>query len=721
MNPIYDASTEIGVDFINCSDSQPTVYLRQKNKMVLRLTNKTGGPINVSPAEPANPPPDGGAFEVLVFLSRFNPVGGDATLAVTAPGWQSKYFPDRQFPCWSLAAVDHAVWQPDSALEFTVANLEPAADEGHYYISLTLCNLNGVYQLPRTKSVGVANPPGTLLDLGRYVTPTLDHASVTISKTAQEPVRNKYALTLLNTRGEELVPANTPRDHEHPPKFTLFFEYADPTEWGKYLLTTTELAASIEVGIENDAGQNWKQPIRVNSDAGPSWLLTPTEANHAILSGRDELGVTFSIGHVVTQLPAGPTFLTLQYNNIPGYADGYLSTILTKVYRRVEITEFSINKPSLSVDDPTPPTLTWQVDNSVLVELFTYGLVSSHRTEFPVAADHDQTLVLTAFDPFTNTIVSRCIDFKVEPPMSARWLPCGTITVWSGDASSIPPGFALCDGTRGTPDLRDRFVVAAGNTIQPGTAGTSTHTHEHHYMQTLPTSEVGAHSHGLPIYSGQHWYRRDFFDAGNGGFEMIDTSYNLNGGTSVPENGLHNHVVSATFDVHTGNNQDDLRPPWYALCYIMKLYPFVKFQHDETDLVWSLDNGGTNKGTEVTQATNSPSDDQRWILQDAGNGSYRILNRAARLYLTVSYGEQKPGAKLIIWPHNADGVDQKWFLERINGNLYRIRSAGTNLYISVDYGSIEPGAHLVLWEDQGNRDQRWCRIIADVSPAEAVR
>ena len=34
----------------------------------------------------------------------------------------------------------------------------------------------------------------------------------------------------------------------------------------------------------------------------------------------------------------------------------------------------------------------------------------------------------------------------------------GMIVAYSGDVSGIPVGWALCDGTNGTPDLRGRFV-----------------------------------------------------------------------------------------------------------------------------------------------------------------------------------------------------------------------------------------------------------------------
>jgi hypothetical protein len=44
----------------------------------------------------------------------------------------------------------------------------------------------------------------------------------------------------------------------------------------------------------------------------------------------------------------------------------------------------------------------------------------------------------------------------------------GEIRIHSGSLASIPTGWHLCDGTNGTPDLRDRFVVGAGNSRHGG-------------------------------------------------------------------------------------------------------------------------------------------------------------------------------------------------------------------------------------------------------------
>ena len=73
-------------------------------------------------------------------------------------------------------------------------------------------------------------------------------------------------------------------------------------------------------------------------------------------------------------------------------------------------------------------------------------------------------------------------------------LPKGVIVMWSGNMEEIPKGWSLCDGTKGTPDLRDRFVVGAGSSAHVGVKGGSySHAHKqdtHSHRVTMPRSRV---------------------------------------------------------------------------------------------------------------------------------------------------------------------------------------------------------------------------------------
>lgn len=63
-------------------------------------------------------------------------------------------------------------------------------------------------------------------------------------------------------------------------------------------------------------------------------------------------------------------------------------------------------------------------------------------------------------------------------PRSDEVVPLGGIIQWSGAIIDIPSGYQLCDGTNGTPDLRDKFLIGAGDTYAVDEAGGDlNHTH----------------------------------------------------------------------------------------------------------------------------------------------------------------------------------------------------------------------------------------------------
>jgi len=125
---------------------------------------------------------------------------------------------------------------------------------------------------------------------------------------------------------------------------------------------------------------------------------------------------------------------------------------------------------------------------------------------------------------------------------SSFGFPSGGIILWSGASTAIPTGWALCNGSSGTPDLRNRFVVGAGSTYAVGaTGGEAAH--------TLAISE-------LP---NQKLTVSRTFNTGGSATALSATS----GGTPVESN--------AFFETAGGATAHENRPPYYALCYIMKL------------------------------------------------------------------------------------------------------------------------------------------------------
>jgi len=125
-------------------------------------------------------------------------------------------------------------------------------------------------------------------------------------------------------------------------------------------------------------------------------------------------------------------------------------------------------------------------------------------------------------------------------------IPIGFIGMWSGAANAIPDGWALCDGNahsgQPTPDLRDRFIVGAGNSYPVNNfGGEATH--------VLTTLEMPSHTHTYTAYSSQRGYHATESDDGYYWIQNKDW-----GTTSAGNNQAHEN-----------------RPPYYALCYIMRV------------------------------------------------------------------------------------------------------------------------------------------------------
>jgi hypothetical protein len=156
----------------------------------------------------------------------------------------------------------------------------------------------------------------------------------------------------------------------------------------------------------------------------------------------------------------------------------------------------------------------------------------------------------------------------------------GMIILWSGSIASIPSGWALCDGTNGTPNLEDKFIVGAGNTYAVdatgGSADATLPTHTHTFSAT--TASAGSHQHFVfhnnnvnsgRVNSSQYTavarFASSAFD-----FEATGTASVADVGLTSTA-GSHAHTVSGTTASSGSSGTNANLPPYYALAYIMKL------------------------------------------------------------------------------------------------------------------------------------------------------
>lgn len=108
--------------------------------------------------------------------------------------------------------------------------------------------------------------------------------------------------------------------------------------------------------------------------------------------------------------------------------------------------------------------------------------------------------------------------------------PPGTILLWSGAVVDIPARWHLCDGTNGTPDLVNKFVVGAGLTFAVGDKRSTTH-HPHDFT-------------------------------GDGHFHALDTTTGLTAGIDFQ--------AKTDTDPITGDTDTEASiAPFYTLAYIM--------------------------------------------------------------------------------------------------------------------------------------------------------
>lgn len=158
-------------------------------------------------------------------------------------------------------------------------------------------------------------------------------------------------------------------------------------------------------------------------------------------------------------------------------------------------------------------------------------------------------------------------DLKVTGNLTASGgdiIPKGGIIMWSGEARNIPSGWALCDGGNGTPDLRGRFIVGAGDSYSPGDKGGE----EKHKL--IP-GEMPAHTHNIYLSMNARAPDPRLKEI----YGALYSPYCAALGSNYLEFWNVPNPVEFRMSGETawkgGDQSHENRPPYYALCFIMKL------------------------------------------------------------------------------------------------------------------------------------------------------
>ncbi len=179
--------------------------------------------------------------------------------------------------------------------------------------------------------------------------------------------------------------------------------------------------------------------------------------------------------------------------------------------------------------------------------------------------------------------------------LSSIGFPSGLIMIWNPPASSVsttgvvtpPPGWALCDGSNGTPDLRGRFVIGAGySTTAASTTVSTTINNNKPITQdeagnplTIPRVQTygGEEKHALEVNEmprHSHRHLAGWYDPSPGGMWHVRGSPGVataGNSTEWQQSAIEYTGGTGTATAESRGVSHNVRSPYYALVYIMKL------------------------------------------------------------------------------------------------------------------------------------------------------
>jgi hypothetical protein len=211
------------------------------------------------------------------------------------------------------------------------------------------------------------------------------------------------------------------------------------------------------------------------------------------------------------------------------------------------------------------PLATYTTNNGTIANSNPIVLDASGRVpnEIWLFEGYSYKFVLKNADDVLIQTLDNIYPILQNAPAVSGTIPSGLIAIWSGSTGSIPSGWLICDGTSGTPDLRNSFILGAGSTYAVGSTGGSkdaivvSHTH-------TATSVVTDPGHKHETIKGNTSSDSSSY------FSYIQSS----GGQVTSSNGMNNAttgVTVATTNASAGVSGTNANlPPYYALAFIMK-------------------------------------------------------------------------------------------------------------------------------------------------------
>jgi len=150
----------------------------------------------------------------------------------------------------------------------------------------------------------------------------------------------------------------------------------------------------------------------------------------------------------------------------------------------------------------------------------------------------------------------------IEKETNDPIIPIGLIVMWAGNIDSIPAGWELCNGSNGTPDLREKFIRGTPPGENPGTLGGSL-THNHTY------TEIPTHTHTIAIGGASHNHLVAQTSAGFANWIAGQNVYASVSGYTLYADVPHTHDISEVGVENCTTQDTDNLPPYFKVAFIM--------------------------------------------------------------------------------------------------------------------------------------------------------
>jgi len=477
---------------------------------------------------------------------------------------------------------------------------ENGAQSGDITIDYSLGNYQNIELNSGVHNITVANWPGQGLasELTLLITPTGSGATSVnfVGATALGPSANPYLLTaptsVFTLLNEFSATASTATTFVHLVNELIISSTS----------TVTQVASQYVVSNPNGNVSN-NQFYSISTTSGANGVLRVTsQLNSNLVAGNVAFTPNYITANIVAgnwSSPSATTATQFQVDSVDGIIVGATfgvkttSTVLTVV--NVNSTNSTITCTPAFPDgigtgqiifrNPTFRDYGESTAFPILASMASHAAntYSGTATNFEGSIYANQNYVEITYANFgqqtTNTFVASTMAVTTTTDNSTNLantnfvhqvLPYGSIIMWYGSVASIPYGWALCNGTNGTPNLVNQFVIGAGSDFQ-GSAVTSitntaTQTGGHadaivplHTHATIEPNEGAGHEHQFNYYT---------TSSGN-----VAAGANLTGGNDTQLASSYTLYANANITIaSTGTSTTYANlPPYYALCYIMKV------------------------------------------------------------------------------------------------------------------------------------------------------